>query len=76
VGVERIECDDRLTKHRGREVESGEPRCVVIALQGLSKHIRWVVALVTPRVHIDGRIERAESRAQDNAETVNLLRKA
>src|SRR5689334_17920502 len=66
VWFEGGETDGRSTQHRRREVKvtrnDDRGRNEVVALLCFRKHVRHVVTLITPRVHIDGREEDAKAR--------------
>ena len=80
VGLERCEADSRRTQYGGSKVEVTSDNAgsgnEIVTLLRFRKNERHIVALVTPRIHINRREENAESSVQDDAVFVNVMRDA
>src|SRR5499427_6860519 len=76
VRVESREAHRGLAEHGRREVEAEERGDKVVALPRLREHVRYVVALVAPRVHVHRRVEDSVSRADHKAVFGQILRYA
>src|SRR5258707_658994 len=69
VDLESSKADCGRAQDRWRKIEvtgnDAGSRCEVIALLCLRKHIRNIMTLIAPRIHINGREEDAKGRVQN-----------